>query len=309
MIGSPEVDRTTVPPTLTSVPFTRRWLGELMAAAPPELRETASLLTSELVTNAVLHAATEITVTVRSEPSCLRVEVADGDPQLPALKHYEGDAATGRGLSVVAALADTWGASRRGEGKVVWFELGDAAAPEEEPVAGDPPVSHPDDDLVPMALLGIPVPTMTRTQAFYDELFREFRLVLEMDADAPGDTIHRRLVALVDEVGTRFGGFTAGAEESWRRALEDGASAVDLRFNLPAEIGAVCARYDRLLDEADAFCRAGALMTLAASSEALALRKWVLDEFVRQSQGELAVPWAQSVWARSLEAEQSPPHR
>jgi anti-sigma regulatory factor (Ser/Thr protein kinase) len=309
MIDAEDVERTTVPPTLASVPLTRRWLGERLAAAPPEVRETASLITSELVTNAVLHAATDITVTVRREPSGLRIEVADGDPQLPALKHYEGDAATGRGLTVVTALADTWGASRRGDGKVVWFELGEAPARVEEMAAQGTTAPNAGLRLLPMALLGIPVPAMTRAQAFYDELFREFRLLLELEADVPSDAIHRRLLALVDEVGTRFGGFTSGAEEAWRRALEEERSTVDLEFDLPADIGTVCARYDRLLDEADAFSRAGALMTLAASREALAVRKWVLDELVRQSEGEPAVPWDESVWARSLEAEEGSPSR
>jgi anti-sigma regulatory factor (Ser/Thr protein kinase) len=309
VIESPDVERTTVPPTLTSVPRARRWLGERLAAAPDEVRETASLLTSELVTNAVLHAATDITVTIRRESSGLRIEVADGNPQLPERKNYDDDAATGRGLGVVTALADTWGANRRGDGKVVWFELGEASTPVEEPVP-EPSTVPEEADLLPMALFGIPVATMTRVQAFYDELFREFRLVLEkMDPAAPGDTIHRRLLALVDEVGTRFGGFTTGAEEEWRRALEEGKSTADLHFSLPADIGPLCARYDRLLDEADAFCRAGTLMTLAASREALAVRKWILDEFVRQSEGDPAVPWEESVWARSLEAEGESPSR
>jgi anti-sigma regulatory factor (Ser/Thr protein kinase) len=305
MIDSPHVERTTVPPTLTSVRLARRWLGERLAAASPQVRETASLLTSELVTNAVLHAATDITVTVRHERCGLRIEVADGDPQLPAPKYYGDDAATGRGLSVVTALADTWGASRRGDGKVVWFELGEASGPV-DPAEHGRLEREVGSELLPMALLGIPVAAMTRTQALYDELFREFRLVLERDTEAPDDAIHRRLIALVDEMGTSFGGFTTGSEETWRQALEEGAESVDLRFNLPADIGLVCARYDRLLDEADAFCRAGTLMTLAASSEALAVRKWTLDEFIRQSVGEPAVPWDESVWAKSLRAEGSP---
>ena len=295
------VDRTTVPPTLRSVPFTRRWIGERLAAHPDDVRETASLLTSELVTNAVLHAATEVTVTLRRQGDGLRIEVADGDPQLPAPKNYDDAAATGRGLSVVTALADTWGAARQGEGKVVWFELGESGSEEVEERTAQTAGGHGDEDLLPMTLLGIPVAAMVRTQALYDELFREFRFVVETESEDTADAIHRRLLALVDEVGTRFAGFTSGAEESWRQAVETGAQVVDLGFTLPADIGPVCARYDRLLDEADAFCRAGALMTLAASREALALRKWILDEFVRQSAGEAAVSWENSVWAKSLD--------
>lgn len=294
------VERTIVPPAISSVPLARRWLADRLAAAPRALRETAALLTSELVTNAVLHAATEITVTIRREPTGLRVEVADDDPQLPAVKQYDEAAATGRGLSVVTALADTWGFTRRGAGKVVWFELGATTAPVDEQAAQQP--ASGDEAVVPVSLLGVPVPAMTRTQAFYDELFREFRLVVE--SGVPNDAIHIRLIALVDEMGTRFGGFTTGAEVVWRRAVAEQAHLVDLHFAVPVEIAALCERYDRLLDEADAFSRAGALMTLAASNEAVAVRKWLLDEFVRQLAGGPAVRWDESVWARSLEAEE-----
>lgn len=299
MTGPSLVERTIVPPEISSVPRARRWLAERLAASPRELRETAALLTSELVTNAVLHAATEITVTIRREPTGLRVEVADDDPQLPAVKQYDEAAATGRGLSVVTALADTWGVTRRGTGKVVWFEIGDTTAQADEQVPDPPPPAE--GLVVPVSLLGVPVAAMTRTQAFYDELFREFRLVVE--TGVPSDAVHSRLLALVDEVGTRFGGFTTGAEAAWRRAVEEGAHEVDLHFEVPEEIAALCERYDRLLDEADAFSRAGALMTLAASREAVAVRKWLLEEFVRQLAGARAVPWDESVWARSLEAE------
>lgn len=300
MTGPSVVERTIVPPAISSVPLTRRWLAERLAEDPRELRETAALLTSELVTNAVLHAATEITVTIRREPTGLRVEVADNDPQLPAVKQYDEAAATGRGLSVVTALADTWGVARRGGGKVVWFELGDTSAPVEDP-AEEQVTTVAAERVVPVSLLGVPVTAMTRTQAFYDELFREFRLVVE--SGSPNDAIHSRLLALVDEVGTRFGGFTTGVEAAWRRAVEDKAASVDLHFEVPEDLAALCERYDRLLDEADAFCRAGALMTLAATNEALAVRKWLLDEFVRQLAGDSAVAWGDSVWARSLDAD------
>jgi anti-sigma regulatory factor (Ser/Thr protein kinase) len=299
--GPSVVERTIVPPAISSVPLTRRWLAERLAADPRELRETAALLTSELVTNAVLHAATEITITIRREPTGLRVEVADDDPQLPAVKQYDEAAATGRGLSVVTALADDWGVTRRAVGKVVWFELGDTTVPVED-LSQEAPVPQPGVEVVPVALLGVPVAAMTRTQAFYDELFREFRLVVE--SGVAHDAIHSRLLALVDEVGTRFGGFTTGVEAVWRRAVEEEVAAVDLHFEVPAELAALCERYDRLLDEADAFCRAGALMTLAATSEALAVRKWLLDEFVRQLAGDTAVAWGGSVWARSLGADE-----
>lgn len=293
--------RTRVPAALASVPATRRWLAEQLASAPDEVRQTATLLTSELVTNAVLHAATDVTVTLHRNGGGLRVEVADESTQLPVEKRYGDDAATGRGLFVVSTLADSWGAGRRDTGKVVWFELGRRAAATGEGEPREPTQCPPAPGLVAVALVGVPVEALMRTQAEYDGLFREFRFVVESDPDVAGDAIQGRLVALVDELGTHFQGFTSGAEVEWRNAVDGGLDHADLHFDLPPEIGAVCARYDRLLDEADDLCRAGALMTLAATPEVVAVRKWVLDEFVRQSVGGSPVRWSSSTWAKGLE--------
>jgi anti-sigma regulatory factor (Ser/Thr protein kinase) len=304
----PTFARTTVPPELSSVPAARRWLDERLSSAPDDVRLTAALLTSELVANAVLHGAGDVIVTLQRQPGAVRVEVADASPQLPEVKHYGEEAATGRGLRVLSALADTWGAGRRHHGKVVWFELGHAGAAGPATEAGPldgPSAPAPSDGagLVPMTLRGVPVPALVRAQAAYDELFREFRLVVEGDPAGTSHAILGRLMALVDKLGTRFQGFTAGAEEEWRRAVECGAEAVDLHFELPPDIGAICARYDELLDEADEFCRLGALMTLAATPEVRAVRKWLLQEFARQAAHEPPLPWPESSPARQLEAQ------
>lgn len=79
---------------------------------------TAVLLTSELVTNAVLHADSDVTVTVRGERS-LRVEVFD-ESSVPPSPDQLGD---GRGLRLMDALAASWGVSPQEGGKAVWFEL------------------------------------------------------------------------------------------------------------------------------------------------------------------------------------------
>jgi anti-sigma regulatory factor (Ser/Thr protein kinase) len=81
------------------------------------------LLTSELVSNVVLHARTPVELTVRSAQGVLRVEVGDHSPQLPIVKDYDRTAVTGRGLQLVAALADRWGVEPSDNGKVVWFEI------------------------------------------------------------------------------------------------------------------------------------------------------------------------------------------
>lgn len=93
------------------------------------LKETACLLVSELVSNVVLHTETDLDVRLCRPGGRLRVEVHDGDPNLPQRKFYSPTSATGRGLVFIAQLSQTWGADHVPGGKVVWFELDEEAAP------------------------------------------------------------------------------------------------------------------------------------------------------------------------------------
>ncbi|MFV0136061.1 SpoIIE family protein phosphatase [Streptomyces sp. HMX87] len=97
------------------------------------LLEDALVVVSELVTNAVVHAGTDVEVVCRLEDSgALVVEACDrhpsraprsGDPQSP----YDGSE-YGRGLRLVAALCETWGITYRVGAKSVWARLCPAAA-------------------------------------------------------------------------------------------------------------------------------------------------------------------------------------
>ncbi|MFF2349731.1 ATP-binding protein [Kitasatospora sp. NPDC058115] len=93
----------------------------------PELADTAELLTSELVTNALQHTGQgAVFDAVLTGDQRLRIEVQDGTARLPGRRRdQEVEYATsGRGLLLVEALADSWGVQLRGDGKVTWFELG-----------------------------------------------------------------------------------------------------------------------------------------------------------------------------------------
>ena len=85
--------------------------------------ETAALLTSEVVTNAVLHAAGAIDVHVDLCVDVVRVSVSDEGRGLPVRKSDSSDATTGRGLLLVERLAHRWGVDRHEHGKTVWFEV------------------------------------------------------------------------------------------------------------------------------------------------------------------------------------------
>jgi anti-sigma regulatory factor (Ser/Thr protein kinase) len=94
-----------------------------------ELTETALLLVSELVTNAIRHGAPPVRLTLHldraSGQRSLRVEVTDSSPSPPTVSAAGPDQTGGRGLLIVQQLAARWGSyvSKSRLGKTVWFEL------------------------------------------------------------------------------------------------------------------------------------------------------------------------------------------
>jgi hypothetical protein len=87
-----------------------------------ELTETAVLLTSEVVTNAIVHARTDLVVTATLDGNRARVAVRD-EVTPPDWRHPRTESEDGRGLLLVDALATSWGVLAYGRGKGVWFEL------------------------------------------------------------------------------------------------------------------------------------------------------------------------------------------
>lgn len=86
--------------------------------------DDVAMLASELATNAVLHGERPIAITVEASADRLRVEVVDAAPSMPVELDAGPELERGRGLAIVAALANQWGAERLpGSGKVVWAEL------------------------------------------------------------------------------------------------------------------------------------------------------------------------------------------
>jgi anti-sigma regulatory factor (Ser/Thr protein kinase) len=90
------------------------------------LEETAVLLVSELVTNAVRHARGNCAITLELDAAgtWLRIEVQDGDPRWPQPRTPAGVDESGFGLVLVDALARKWGVRETAAGKAVWADLG-----------------------------------------------------------------------------------------------------------------------------------------------------------------------------------------
>ncbi|MEU1079242.1 ATP-binding protein [Streptomyces sp. NPDC005908] len=111
---------------LRAVSESRRALRELLRhRCDPERSAVAELLTSELLTNALVHTDREAVLTAAVGSWGLRVEVRDFTAREPRPRPPAGNDSThGRGLVLVESLADAWGVRRHGVGKSVWFALG-----------------------------------------------------------------------------------------------------------------------------------------------------------------------------------------
>jgi anti-sigma regulatory factor (Ser/Thr protein kinase) len=86
--------------------------------------DRAVLVANELVTNAVVHARTEIRVRLELRGDRLHIAVRDGSPGLLRVVAPDWQAEGGRGLRLVEQLARAWGVNRHPDGgKVVWCVL------------------------------------------------------------------------------------------------------------------------------------------------------------------------------------------
>ena len=115
----------TLPPSVQSVRKARHFLRDACQAngVPAAVLDDAALLTSELVSNAVLHGRSEIRLVVEQHTGLLRVSVLDENSRRPTLVADDPDALDGRGLALVEGIASSWGVHDEPIGKAVWFEL------------------------------------------------------------------------------------------------------------------------------------------------------------------------------------------
>ena len=121
--------------------FVRETLNSWQLSGRDDLVADAVLLTSELVTNALVHAGTGIQLTCRLDGVAVEVSVLDRHPARmipdPSSGSAEADRPGGRGLLLPGALSSSWGVTYTPAAKVVWFRLGLGARPDGALTVGD----------------------------------------------------------------------------------------------------------------------------------------------------------------------------
>lgn len=104
----------------------------LHTGIPDALTQTVELLVTELVTNALRHAAPPLNLSAiyrHTATPVLNCAVSDGSSELPVLCHASMTCESGRGLVLVESLSDRWGSHRTPGGKIVWCELNPSLHP------------------------------------------------------------------------------------------------------------------------------------------------------------------------------------
>jgi anti-sigma regulatory factor (Ser/Thr protein kinase) len=113
-------------PELRSIPAARHLVSALLGGwNAPQSQADVAVLVTELVANVVDHVGGEAVLTLELALSdgWLRISVADGSAVRPVVRELSSADPRGRGLRLVQAIADRWGAEDHRGGKRVWFEL------------------------------------------------------------------------------------------------------------------------------------------------------------------------------------------
>lgn len=292
-----------LPFDLSSVSAARRWVGSQLEDWSEDGRRAAMLVTSELASNVILHARTNIVVAFDRDGERCRIAVADRDRRPPVVKQYGEDASTGRGLRLVGRLSSEWGVDPQPNGKEVWAVVhdrpwGDGREPTGPAVEARvrdmgeiPPDDVPDDSSVAASapvrirLIGVPLAVMFEAEQHHDGLLREFSFL------AGSRHLSARLEALAQEVEAHFGAEAERVKTEVDAAAAGGRDTVDLSVEQSRAAWEALDRLLQLLDEADGHCQRVELLTLASSPAVRRLRNWYGQELRRQMDGGPPTPW------------------
>ncbi len=255
----------------------------LVEAGRIDLVETAELLVSELVTNAVVHARTAIDLVIRAGTDGLRVAVRDGSAHLPSRRHYGRAATTGRGLELVSLLARRHGTDTDEGGKTVWFEIGAEPPEQDDPPAGAHDAAGPPDHPVEVQLLGVPVVLVLAWRQHIDTLLREHLLSRWETAPpgaaaAPDGRAHDAFAQLADALGPLD-------------PATGGSGRADVRLAVTAADAQGFAALDQLIEDVVSRAQQGQMLAPATQPEIRLLRRWLCDQVRDQVAGRSAAPW------------------
>lgn len=307
-----------LPPSAASAGQARRFLrGLLERAGRDDWVDSAELALSEVVTNGVLHAHTDLVVRVRLRADEVEVEVQDANPALPQQRGAaDVEATTGRGLDLVAALTRDHGVRAEPDGKVVWFTVGggpvDGGAAGADPLAdwgldgwdAEPsPDAQPPEPTTEVVLRSLPATLWMAAREHHHALLRELVLYLAAHDAAPSS---RPDMAAADEARTLIWTALLSAVDHARAegtarnplppghptSLPEAPESVDLVLHVPPRLGAAFGALQDALDLGERLAVDGLLLARPGLPEVVAVRDWACEQVVAQLAGVAPAPWA-----------------
>ena len=306
------VTRVRLPNAPVSAGQARRVLREALGAAGrKEWLETAELACTEIISNAVLHAHTAMELTITIADDRLRVEVRDFSPVLPVQRSYPGEATTGRGMALVAALVDENGISDiDGAGKTVWFTItGERPEPTEGELLAawdegqwdleDPPPAQPAQDTATVLLRGLPPTLWLASREHHDALMRELQLYMaehgHEEVDVPATDLARATISTAVVAAVEH----AQAAGTARSPLPQGHPSplplvpepLDLELEIPVALGHAFGAMQDTLDAAERLAKADLLLVRPGQPEIIAVRDWACEQITAQLGGVAPTPW------------------
>ncbi|MEV8554249.1 SpoIIE family protein phosphatase [Streptomyces glaucescens] len=282
---APEAPSQRFPPGPESVARARRFVRAALGDAAPELAadllDTAELLTSELVTNAVLHARTDIDVSARAADGRVRVTVRDHRPsRLLVPQDCPPYAGTGQGLALVDRLASRHGVETSDTAKTVWFELWPVPAP--HPTAWEP-LEPPAEAAETVTLVDVPGALYSAAQQHRHVMLRE----LELAAATGQHLVPPKDLATAQDISNVISACVTAA-------LRDEPVEGEIRslpLALPADAAPAVETLSNVLDVAEAAARDERLLTLPALPRSRVFHTWLFDEIVGQLAGTHPTAW------------------
>jgi PAS domain S-box-containing protein len=285
-------------PVAGSAREARRFVSEALAeVGESETLYAVELAVSELVTNAILHAATPMELTIEVTQIAVTVRVRDWHPRLPAQRHWDDSATTGRGLRLVASLSDEFGVDvQPPKGKSVWFRLV-RGAHDTMPPAAEWDVEELLAELgsstaKKILLSAAPARLWAAGQQHWEAVLRELYLHAQSqpgqhDLDLVGaNRALAKLTAAVERAGA--------AEDSAPHRVDAELLVTDDEL----------AGFAALQDALDIGLRLGAdgrLLIRPALPEVVALRDWACEQVLAQAKGVPPTPWAGADHPRFVE--------
>lgn len=285
-----------LPPEPTSVRrgrhLVRHLLEDLSIPITSETIDDVVLLTSELLTNAVVHARTQVHLEAMVGSGRVHVSVADESHRLPRTNWTTDLTPTGRGMHTVACLSHRYGVEPTPDGKVTWFEIALFGQPQSDlpPGESDPRSvgsrTAPAEKSTRIVLQGVPARSFLVWQQHASALLRE-RLISHLRQEP------RLAAALADEVAEAHEALTAldSGLDDIVAALRGGRAVVDLQIDIPVALAVRFSALREALQTANLMVEHGILLGRRTPPELAALRDWCCSEVIRQIDGQQPRRW------------------